>query len=191
MGENVSFFFLIQEIFFGNNDFKFHLDKGRQAMLQRTEENSMAVNTSVSVYEMKPAVSNKNRQVNKAEDTDSKRHRCLGELRILHWTGQRDGRLNKQSWETGKLDPVEDSSHSLAANIKTRTRHFIFVCVLSKLEWRNIQHKNGFKLCTYMKLVKVKPVSKQWLKLNGGYQGEGSFSLTVCLKVSIKKYQMS
>lgn len=63
-------FFLIQEICFGNNDFKFHQNKGRQEMLQRTEGSSVAVNTSVFVYEIKPAVSGKNRQkIQTARDT--------------------------------------------------------------------------------------------------------------------------
>lgn len=146
-------------------------------MLQRTEGSSTAVNASVSVYEMKPAVSGKNRQVNKAEDRQQ-------ETQVPGRTKDQaldlDNGMDDSTNRAGKLDPVEDLSHSLAANIKTRTHHFIFVCVLSKLEWRNIQQKNGFKLCTYLKLVKVKPMSKQWLKLHGRYQGEGSFSLILC-----------
>lgn len=88
MGEKFLFLYNSRNLLW--DDFKFHQDKGRQEMLQRTEGSSVAVNTSVSIYEMKPAVLGKNK-VNKAEDTDSKRHRYLEELRIKHWTGQRDG----------------------------------------------------------------------------------------------------
>lgn len=130
------FFYNSRNLLWG--DFKFHQDKGRQEMLQRTEGSSTAVNASVSVYEMKPAVSGKNRQVNKAEDRQQ-------ETQVPGRTKDQaldlDNGMDDSTNRAGKLDPVEDSSHSLAANIKTGTHHFIFVCVLSKLEWRNIQHK--------------------------------------------------
>lgn len=89
MGGNFLFLYNSRNLLW--DDFKVHHDKGRQETLQRTEGSSVAVNASVSVYEMKPAVSGKNRQVNKAEDTDSMRYRCLGERRIKLWTRQRDG----------------------------------------------------------------------------------------------------
>lgn len=70
----------------------------------------MAMNTSISIYKIKLAVSRKNRQVNKVEGADSNRYRHTGELRI-------------KSWETGHLGAILLETHLIALVQTSKQKH--------------------------------------------------------------------